>query len=284
MRVSVPGATLFVEVLNPSLAQEGPNLVEMPPLLCVPGGPGADHQALRPAYDRLTRYAQVFMLDPRGAGRSDACGPADWTLDRWADDIHAVVRALGLDRPIVLGVSAGAMMVGRYLARHPRHARAAILVNACARLDLADIVEGFRQRGGEEAANAARAMLTRHGVEDAPAFFQHALPFYAHPPGRRPFPPHQAMNFAAAAHFFASSREAFSFDLRGALGEVAANVLALVGAHDPLTQPQWGREVAAALPADRCRLVEFENASHLIEQDEPEAFWREVEGFLAAQA
>ena len=55
-------------------------------------------------------------------------------------------------------------------------------------------------------------------------------------------------------------------------------VLLLVGAHDPVTRAEWGRDVAAALPPGGRELV---MSSHILMADEPERLAQCVEAFLA---
>jgi pimeloyl-ACP methyl ester carboxylesterase len=67
------------------------------------------------------------------------------------------------------------------------------------------------------------------------------------------------------------------------LGEVDCPVLVLTGAHDPVTRPEWGREVADSLPASQVELVQFEGSSHMIVADEPDRFCNVVDRFIAAR-
>jgi len=281
MFVSVNGARLFFDVLNPRLEIVADRLEVKPVLVCLHGGPGGDHQSLRPAFDRLAGVAQIVYLDQRGGGRSDHGEPASWTLDQWADDVAGFCDALGIDKPIVLGVSGGALVAQAYLARHPDHASAVVLVNGCSRLDREALVAGFSALGGPEAGAAARAMYTRGAPADVPGFFQHCLPWYSRRPTPAPTDNSRAtFNFAVSQHFFGPDGEAFRFDHRECLRAVACPVLVLVGAHDPVTRAEWGREVAAALPPDRVTFTQFEDSSHLITADEPELFFATVEAFV----
>jgi len=280
MFATVNGVRLYYDVFNPELAIGADDaLSEKRALICIPGGPGGDHQTLRPAFDWLAEHAQVIYLDPRGSGRSDAGAPESWTLAQWGDDVAAFADAIGVAKPIVLGVSGGAMVAASYGARHPDHAGGLALVNACARLDKAALIAGFGALGGEAAATAARNMYDRGAPEDMGAFFQHCLPLYA----RRQNAGMQMntrvrMNFAVTRHFFNGSAEAFAFDFRESAKRIACPVLALAGAHDPVTRPEWARELAQALPD--CTYVEFADASHAIASDEPERFFAEVGAFL----
>ena len=130
-------------------------------------------------------------------------------------------------------------------------------------------------------------MYSRGAPEDVPGFIQHCLPFYSHVRnfdasklgGKR-----QTFNFEVSRCFFGPNGEAFQYDHRGRLGQVESSVLVLTGAHDPITRPEWGREVAEALPSGRAELVAFERSSHMIMADEPDLFCEVIERFIAAHS
>ncbi len=151
MFVNVNGVRLFFDVSGPRLDISGPHLREKPVLICIPGGPGGDHQTLRPYFDRFADVVQVVYLDPRGGGRSDYGPESSWTLDQWGDDIAAFCDALDIEKPFVLGSSGGTLMVQSYLARHPAHAGGAILLNACSRMEQDQLVAGYEALGGPDA-------------------------------------------------------------------------------------------------------------------------------------
>lgn len=73
------------------------------PLVCVPGGP------LLPAdylgdLGRLTDYAELILLDPRGSGHSaPPVAPATCRCDLVADDLEALWLHLELERLDLLG-------------------------------------------------------------------------------------------------------------------------------------------------------------------------------------
>lgn len=283
MYATVNGVRLFYDVLGEKLRIE-PNgtLTEKPTLIVLHGGPGGDHQSLRPGFDRFAQRCQIIYVDQRGGGRSEHGPAASWTLDQWADDVAGLSAALGIVKPILLGVSGGAMVAASVLSRHPALANAAILVNACARLQVEALVAEFSKRGGKPAEEAARNMYTRGAMQDLMPFMQHCLPLYSRraPVGLPADGARTTFNFAVSQHFFNSGGEAFRFDFRDKLAGVTCPVLALVGAHDPITQPQWGRELAEALPAGKGELVMFEDSSHTISGDEPERFFDTVERFI----
>lgn len=287
MFVNVNGVRLFFDVFNPKLEIAADNaLREKPTVICLPGGPGGDHQTMRPHFDRLAGVAQVVYLDHRASGRSESGDPAHWTLDQWGDDVAAFCDALGIEKPMILGVSGGAIIAQAYLSRHPDHAGGVVLINPCARMDRDVLIAGFEAAGGLDAGAAARAMYTRGAPEDVPGFFKHCLPYYSR---RRNFAELAAsggratFNFKVSQHFFGPGGEAFAFDHRGRLGKAACPVLMLVGEHDPVTRAEWGREVATALPPHRSQLELFGESSHLILADEPDRAWAVIDRFIAAR-
>ncbi len=285
MFAQVNGVRLFFDMLNPTLEIRGAGLKEKPALVCLPGGPGGDHQTLRPWFDRFADIAQVIYLDPRGGGRSDHGDAAAWTLDQWGDDIAAFCDVVGLEKPVVLGSSGGSLMVQSFLARHAGRAGGAILINACSRMVEDEIVAAYEKLGGADAGAAARAMYGSPGPQDYAAFFQRCLPLYSTKrdlfvltDGRE----RVRMNPAPSQRFFARDGEAWRFDFRGQLGQVQCPVLVAVGEHDPVTPAEWGREVAAGLPPDKAELVVFEGSSHLVATDEPERLEALIRRFIGA--
>lgn len=284
MFVTVNGVRLFFDVLNPQLDISRPHLREKPVLVCVPGGPGGDHQTLRPYFDRFADVAQVVYLDPRGGGRSDYGPESGWTLDQWGDDIAVFCDALDLEKPFVLGSSGGTLMVQSFLARYPARAGGAILLNACSRMQQDGLVAGYEELGGPEAGRAARAMYGKPAEEDYIAFYRHCLPLYSRrrdlsslADGTR----RSVLNPAASARFFGPDGEAFRFDFRERLGRVECPVLVVAGSHDPVTPAKWGIEVAEALPRGRGELVVFDDCGHLVTVDQPEQFDAAVRQFIA---
>ena len=169
MHVQVNGVRLFFDVEGAKLVPDGPAMREKPTLILLHGGPGFDHSSYKPAYSALTDVAQVIYLDHRGNGRSDA-GPQDsWTLAQWGDDVRGFCDALGIDKPIVLGVSFGGMVAMAYATRHPAHPSKLVLVTTAAAGDahLQRRVDIFERLGGPEVgALARRRFLETGGLVD----------------------------------------------------------------------------------------------------------------------
>ena len=150
MHVLVNGVRLFFDVEGAKLVPDGPSMREKPTLILLHGGPGFDHTIYKPAYSALADIVQVIYLDHRGNGRSDAGPKESWTLAQWGDDVRAFCDALGIEKPIVLGVSFGGMVAMSYATRHPPHPGKLVLVSTEAKGDsyLERRVEIFARLGG----------------------------------------------------------------------------------------------------------------------------------------
>ena len=72
--------------------------------------PGITSPAITWAFvsERLAAFSRVFTLDMRGRGLSSGGLDLAYRLADYAEDTAGIIRALGLDRPIVLGHSMGA--------------------------------------------------------------------------------------------------------------------------------------------------------------------------------
>ena len=68
----------------------------------------------------------IIMFDARGHGLSDPPTPAD-PADVQVEDLAALIRALKLERPVLMGHSMGSASVAQFAARYPDVPRAVIL-------------------------------------------------------------------------------------------------------------------------------------------------------------
>lgn len=82
----------------------------------------------------LASSFRLVAFDMRGHGDSDGPGGDDAYAsgDRLGDDLHGVLSALGLARPIVVAWSYGGVVVGEYLRKHGAGALGGILFVAAA--------------------------------------------------------------------------------------------------------------------------------------------------------
>ncbi|MDZ5619306.1 alpha/beta hydrolase [Nocardioides sp. HM23] len=90
------------------------------PLLLIHGG-GEDATMLAAQAESLAAAGyQVTAYDRRGTGRSGRDSWPGGGAAQHADDARALIEAVGLDSPTVVGVSSGAVIALALAARHPR--------------------------------------------------------------------------------------------------------------------------------------------------------------------
>jgi 2-succinyl-6-hydroxy-2,4-cyclohexadiene-1-carboxylate synthase len=210
----------------------------------------------------------------------DAARPGDTsraTVERIADDLPALLRALGHDRAHVVGYSMGARVALRLAIAHP--ACVARLVLEAPSAGIADPAERATRRAADE---ALARVLERDGIgpfvdawERAPVLAGEA---------RLGAGPRAALREIRVAHdpagLAASLRAAGqgSMDpLGGRLGRIASPTLVIVGADDPVRER--AEAVAAGIPG--ARLVAIDGAGHAPHLETPLAFGRLVLDFVS---
>ena len=96
------------------------------PVVVMVHGPMADHRAALPFVAPLVGRFRVVTPDLRGSGRSHDPGPL--SFDQLADDLAALLDALGAPRAVIGGVSGGSGVALRFALRRPERTRALVLV------------------------------------------------------------------------------------------------------------------------------------------------------------
>lgn len=95
------------------------------------GGPGvADMHGDQAFFTDLTAAGHdVLLYDQVGAGNSSRLeDPTEYGLERDLADLEALLAALDVERPLLVGHSYGATLAAAYLARHPGGASRAVLL------------------------------------------------------------------------------------------------------------------------------------------------------------
>jgi pimeloyl-ACP methyl ester carboxylesterase len=241
-----------------------------------------------PVIKQLGRqHLRVVAYDLRGHGRSHPASDGDYSLERFGEDLQAVLAAAraGGDRgpAIVAGHSLGAMSIAAWAEHHdPRdRARAAALINT----GLGDLVSGHLLL--PQLARflnhpwASRAVLgSKAPVPPFSTPLQQAMVRYA------AFGPHASMGDVAfyermlidtppdvrAAVGVALS----SMDLWHAVASITVPTLIIAGADDRLTPPTHAHRIADALPHP-AGLLELPDTGHMSPLERP----REVAEALA---
>jgi proline iminopeptidase len=201
-----------------------------------------------------------------------------------ADDVVALCCVLGVERPVVLGHSAGGFVAMHAALRHPDLIGALVLCNTAATLAPAPDPGSptLAERAGPEAVEvAARVFSGDASPETGEAFGRLVAPYYA-APGHQDVP---GRLFALSRrsddvieHFF--SGPAAEYDVRHRLAEITAPTLVIAGGYDWVCPPAASRTIASGIPHSRYLLLE--DAGHFSFSEQPERFQDAVTGFLAS--
>jgi pimeloyl-ACP methyl ester carboxylesterase len=276
MQVLAGGTRHWFDVDGLSLVPDGPAMRRRPTVVLLHGGPGGfDHSYFKPDFARLTDVAQVVYLDLYGHGRSERGEPEEWSLELCADKLRELCDALGMESPLVLGHSLGALVALSYGIRHPDHPGALVIQSGFARFDHGRIVERFRRFGGDEIGEIVQRSFGGEGGPVTEEEWARAWAVYG------PWVPledefartvaHPELNRPGIARLRA-------FDVVDRLERITCPTLVCVGELDPVASVAAAREVADGIPG--ARLEVLEGAGHFPWRDVPEDYWPLLTGFV----
>ena len=282
MRTIVNGTRIWFDIEGAGLIPDGPVMRERPTLVLLHGGPGFDHSNFKPAHSVLTDTTQILYVDHRGNGRSDYSEPACWNLAQWADDLRALFDRLGIEKPVVLGLSFGGFVAQSLAVRHPDHVGKLVLSSTTARFRLDRCLDTFLRLHGTHAREIAEAFW--HAPGDAAkvrAYMEICLPLYNATPRSAESAKRSTFNPAMLDHFFNAAGEGFRFDFRDRLGQIRCPTLVLAGDLDPVTPIDDSDDIVAALPPALVRYERFLGAGHGVGQDQPDRYFAVLREFIA---
>ena len=81
---------------------------------------------------RLASFSRLILFDKRGMGLSDR--PEKIDAEDWVEDACAVLDAVGSERAVILGISAGGCTAALLAAGHPERIRALVIYGGYARI------------------------------------------------------------------------------------------------------------------------------------------------------
>ncbi len=165
--VAIRGVELFVRRVGAG-----------PPVVVLHGGPGADHEYLRPGFDALADGRALLYYDQRGGGRSAVARdvPVGWTEQ--VADLEALRQRWALERMTVVGYSWGGLLALLYAVEHPgRLGRLALVSPAPSWRAARDRFEArFAHRNLDPVFQEERRRLRESGLRERdPAAFQQRI-------------------------------------------------------------------------------------------------------------
>ena len=275
-----PGATIYVEVLGTGSGV---------PLVVVNGGPGFDHTyehiampGTTSAWETVAQKRRVVFYDQRGNGRSGKLKPDQTcTLADQIADLDAVREHLGADKIDLLGHSYGGFLVMAYAARHADHLRHLVIVDSAAPkwTDTTTLFkdvfpEGTARYDGFTFADAlGDAAATEAGIREYLSWL-----FYS-PEKRDAYLRQIGAGVYTKAVNEALDHDVSRFDLNPELPKLKVPTLVVTGRYDMNVAPSVAYKIHRAIAGSQ--LVVFEKSGHLPFYEEPEAFVRALESFLA---
>jgi aminoacrylate hydrolase len=225
------GAGLYYELHGPEAA---------PPLI-LSSGLGGSTTYWAPNLPALAERYRVLVYDHRGTGRSDRTLPDVVTVDDFADDMLALIDALGWQQASIVGHAAGGV------------AGLALALKAPDRLDRLVVVNGWAKADPHFLrCFEARLNLLRHSGIEAflraqPIFLYPADWISAHTVDLDAEVPHQIAGFPAVATMEKRIAALAAFDVTGRLSGLSGKVRILVAQDDMLVPSCAGERLSAEL-------------------------------------
>lgn len=233
------------------------------PLLVLVHALGTDHGLWEPQMSALLRHFQVFRLDLRGHGASDA--PAgDYTIGQLGED---VLTAVPRERFFYCGLSLGGM-IGQWLAaRHPGRIERLVLANTSARVADPSLFETRRN-----------AVLKEGMAAIEPAVMQR---FFTSPAGPAAESIRTTLRDTDPAGYAGCCAAIRDMDNRPLLPSITAPTLVVAGDRDVST-PWTGHGDVLAEGIPGARIVRLA-AAHLSNLERPAGFTNALLQFLLAE-
>lgn len=243
-----------------------------PILLLVHGYP-LDHQMWRHQIESLANQFRVIAPDLRGFGQSSVT-PGVVTMQRYADDLAALLEALGARDPIHLcGLSMGGYIAFQFALRHRSRLRKLVLCDTRA---VADTPQAAQTR-----LDSAQKVLS----EGPQAIVDAMIP--------KLFAPSSLENLTDVVSTIRSvmlntKPDGIAAALRGMaerpdvtadLKSIDVPTLVLCGEHDAISPPNEMRQIAEQLPQGKFVLIA--EAGHMAPLERPEAVNAALRSFLA---
>jgi 3-oxoadipate enol-lactonase len=189
----------------------------------------------------LAAGLRVVSFDNRGVGRSSQ-PPGPYTSAQMAADLHAVVRAAGLDGFYLAGVSMGGVIAQEYALAHPANLRSLVLANTFAAAD--PFTRAAFQTWAQVGEAAGMPMMMR---VQAPWIFSPG--FYAEHPDRvAELIAEAELSTQPAAAFAAQTAALVDHDARDRLAALTTPTLVIAAADDIIIRPALSLALFEALP------------------------------------
>jgi pimeloyl-ACP methyl ester carboxylesterase len=250
-----------------------------PPIVLVHGSV-SDYREWSSQMIPLARHYRVIAYSRRYHWPNLAPGTdADASVERQADDLAAIIKAMGIAPAHIVGHSFGGAVALNLTLRHPELVRTLVLAEPAVSGVLRDMPENEAVSKESQAIRAemqeafaggdAERIVRSYAAHVAPGEFEKAAPEV------------RQMLLANVPAFqldFTSRRPPFTCD---DARRVAVPVLIVYGDRSPMGLQRIAEATARCIKA--ARLVKIPEATHWMQHDHPRAFNDALLEFLAAQ-
>ena len=224
---------------------------------------------------RLASISRLILFDKRGTGLSDRVQGLP-TLEERADDVRAVLDAVGSERAALFGVSEGAVLCAQYAATYPERVSSLIIFGGYARrLEAPDYPWGGSRAVWEE---FVAGVETEWGVD---SHLSYRAPSLANDPAFRDWWTTYLRMSASPGAAAALTRMNSEIDICAVLPVISVPTLVLHRVGDQAITVGSGRYLAANIPG--AKYVELPGDDHLPFVGDQEEILREVELFLTGE-
>jgi pimeloyl-ACP methyl ester carboxylesterase len=231
--------------------------------------------------DFLSDDRTLIRYDPRGSGLSDR-NVDDFSMDRWIDDLDAVVECAGLTRFPLIGLCQGGAVAAAYAARYPDRISRLVVYDS---YPFGAFAEGVPDRLAQQARALAQMIEVGWGKRTG-AFREIFANLLMPEAGKEALQWIGEMQRRSASGRNARLMwDAFNeFDIRDLAADIVAPTLVFHGRHDAMVPFEAGRLLASLIP--NARFVPLETNNHILRPSEDawDKFCHEVEAFLEPEA
>ena len=219
---------------------------------------------------RLSARYKVLRYDTRGHGESDAPAGA-YSLDLLADDLHALLQALGVQATHFVGLSMGGMIGQTYALKYPGMFKSLALCDTTSRYP----------------AEAAGVWVDRIKTVEAQGMEPMVAPTLERwftEPYRKAHPEvveriASAIRATPVPGFIGCCHAIPKINLTARLKEIRCPTVIIVGKDDPGTPVAMAQDIHQAMPGSK--LVIIPTAAHLSNLEQPDAFNQALGDFLS---
>jgi class 3 adenylate cyclase len=228
-------------------------------------------------FERFSQRCRLIRFDKRGTGLSDR--PLKMaTLEERADDIRAVMDAVGIEQANLFGASEGGSMACLFAATHPKRVRSLLIWGAQARW-----IASPDHPWGQSRAEHDDMLRMIHDDWPSLAYItgpgaglgQNVDPAYLESVARY-------MRAAASpSAVLAYEQMNGEIDTRSILSSIRAPTLVMNRTGDPCANVEAARDMASRIPG--AKFQEYPGDSHSMMRDDMETILSDMQGFITGE-